>query len=60
MKWQAPGDMREKIHSFDLRIGGGYDMSLYYPPAAKDVKGKTNDNEEDLACVLPSLLRERK
>lgn len=46
LKWQAPGDMKAKIHSFDLRVGGGYDMSLYYPPTAQDVKGKTNDSED--------------
>ena len=29
--WLAPGEMIGKVHSFDLRVGGGYQMSLYYP-----------------------------
>lgn len=29
--WQAPGNMTGKIHEFDLRVGGGYTMSLFYP-----------------------------
>ena len=32
--------MKTKILSFDLRVGGGYDMSLYYPPDSKDFKGE--------------------
>jgi uncharacterized protein YndB with AHSA1/START domain len=44
--WQAPGDMTAKVHSFDLRVGGGYEMSLYYPPSAKGVHGKTKENED--------------
>ena len=29
--WFAPGDMTAKVHSFDGSVGGGYQMSLYYP-----------------------------
>ena len=29
--WLAPGDMTGEVHSFDDRVGGGYQMSLYYP-----------------------------
>jgi len=29
--WMAPGDMTGKIHHFDLREGGSYEMSLFYP-----------------------------
>ncbi|WP_394351999.1 SRPBCC domain-containing protein [Rhodocytophaga rosea] len=28
--WQAPGDMTAKVHNFDFRVGGGYQMSLFY------------------------------
>jgi len=31
--WLAPGDMTGKVHEFDARVGGGYRMSLFYPPA---------------------------
>jgi uncharacterized protein YndB with AHSA1/START domain len=60
LKWQAPGDMKTKIHSFDLRVGGGYDMSLFYPPSAKDVKGKTNDNEDRFSVRFVELVRGEK
>ncbi|CAN5731653.1 hypothetical protein BH10BAC3_BH10BAC3_05900 [soil metagenome] len=33
--WLAPGDMKGKIHWFDLREGGGYQMSLFYPASEK-------------------------
>lgn len=33
--WLAPGKMTGKVHSFDLRIGGGYQMSLFYPESEK-------------------------
>ena len=43
--WMAPGDMTGKIHAFDLREGGSYEMSLYYPDAEKQL-GKTRNNED--------------
>jgi len=45
-KWFAPGDMTGKIHSFDLRPGGGYEMSLFYPKSKKEARGKTNAQED--------------
>ncbi len=44
--WQAPGDMTAKVHSFDNRVGGGYQMSLYYPSTEKTSRGKTTDRED--------------
>ena len=48
--WMAPGDMTGKIHSFDLREGGSYEMSLYYPDSkqksTEKPQGKTGDNED--------------
>lgn len=44
--WLAPGDMTGKVHSFDLRVGGGYQMSLYYPESDTDARGKTADRED--------------
>ena len=60
LKWQAPSDMKTKIHSFDLRVGGGYDMSLYYPPGLKDVKGKTNDHEDRFNVQFAELVKGKK
>ena len=44
--WLVPGEMTGKIHSFDLSIGGGYEMSLFYPDSDKETKGKTQGKED--------------
>lgn len=44
--WLAPGEMTGKVNAFDLREGGGYQMSLFYPPSEKGSRGKTADNED--------------
>ena len=44
--WFAPGDMTAEVHQFDERVGGGYEMSLYYPASEKDARGKTGDKED--------------
>ena len=44
----APGDMTGEVHSFDYRVGGGYQMSLYYPSSEKTFRGKTSESERGL------------
>jgi uncharacterized protein YndB with AHSA1/START domain len=44
--WFAPGDMTAEVHYFDERVGGGYEMSLYYPASEKEAQGKTADKED--------------
>lgn len=44
--WQAQGDMTATIHGFDGRVGGGYEMSLYYPPSEEGASGKSGGNED--------------
>ncbi|MDQ2902466.1 MAG: SRPBCC family protein [Ktedonobacteraceae bacterium] len=44
--WLAPGDMTGEVHSFDDRVGGGYQMSLYYPSSEKTLRGKTKARED--------------
>lgn len=44
--WQAPGDMTAEVHSFDGRVGGGYEMSLFYPPSEEGAVGKSGANED--------------
>ena len=44
--WLAPGEMTGKIHKFDLRVGGGYRMSLFYPESEKESRGKTSEKED--------------
>jgi len=44
--WMAPGNMTGKVHHFDLREGGSYEMSLFYPETERDAKGKTATKED--------------
>ena len=44
--WLAPGDMTGVVHSFDFRVGGGYQMSLYYPSTESSIQGKTSERED--------------
>lgn len=44
--WLAPGDMTGEVHNFDYRVGGGYQMSLYYPPSEATARGKTSARED--------------
>ena len=44
--WLVPGDMTGKVHRFDGRVGGGYQMSLYYPSSEQTNRGKTEDRED--------------
>lgn len=45
-RWQAPGDMTGKVHEWDLRVGGGYRMSLFYPESEPEGRGKTTGRED--------------
>jgi uncharacterized protein YndB with AHSA1/START domain len=38
--------MTGKIHEFDARVGGGYRMSLFYPPNERNFRGKTSERED--------------
>lgn len=44
--WLVPGEMKGNVHHFDLKVGGGYEMSLFYPSTEKESQGKTGDNED--------------
>lgn len=44
--WQAPGEMTAKIHAFDAQVGGGYQMSLYYPASDQEAHGKSAERED--------------
>ena len=44
--WLAPGNMTGVVHSFDYRLGGGYEMSLYYPSSEITAQGKTSERED--------------
>jgi uncharacterized protein YndB with AHSA1/START domain len=54
--WMAPGKMTGKVHRFDLRVGGGYQMSLFYPPSEKEAQGKTAEKEDRFTARFVELV----
>jgi uncharacterized protein YndB with AHSA1/START domain len=58
--WFAPGDMTGEVHSFDDRVGGGYQMSLYYPSSEKTFRGKTSEREDRYTARFVELTPPRK
>ena len=54
--WQAPGDMTARIHNFDLRVGGGYEMSLFYPEEESFDGGKTEAKEDRFTARFVTLV----
>jgi uncharacterized protein YndB with AHSA1/START domain len=44
--WLPPSGMTGAIHEFDGRVGGGYRMSLFYPPDERTFRGKTSNSED--------------
>lgn len=53
--WLSPGDMTAELHAFDLRVGGGYQMSLYYPSSEHEAPGKTSDDEDRYTATYVEL-----
>jgi uncharacterized protein YndB with AHSA1/START domain len=53
--WQAPGDRTGKVHQFDLSVGGGYRMSLFYPESEPEGRGKTTEREDRYAARFLEL-----
>ena len=48
--WLPPAEMTGEIHEFDARVGGGYRMSLFYPPDERAFRGKTSDRRTWSTC----------
>jgi uncharacterized protein YndB with AHSA1/START domain len=44
--WLPPAEMTGEIHEFDARVGGGYRMSLFYPPDERTFRSKTSERED--------------
>jgi len=53
--WLAPGNMTAELHGFDGRVGGGYQMSLYYPSNDKTSRGKTSEREDRYSARFVEL-----
>jgi uncharacterized protein YndB with AHSA1/START domain len=58
--WRAPGDMTGVVHQFDLRVGGGYQMSLYYPASEPTSRGKTAAKEDRYTARFVDLTPPRR
>jgi uncharacterized protein YndB with AHSA1/START domain len=58
--WFAPGDMTGEVHSFDDRVGGGYQMSLYYPSSEETSRGKTSAREDRYTARFVELTPPRR
>jgi uncharacterized protein YndB with AHSA1/START domain len=58
--WLPPAEMTGEIHEFDARVGGGYRMSLFYPPNERAFRGKTSDGEDRVNVRFVELARPRK
>ena len=58
--WLPPGEMTGKIHEFDARVGGGYRMSLFYPPTERSSRGKTADREDMVSVRFVELAPPRR
>ena len=56
--WLAPGDMTGEVHRFDYRVGGGYQMSLYYPASETTFRGKTRDREDRYTAFSGEMIME--
>lgn len=51
--WLAPYGMTGKIHDFELKVGGGFEMSLYYKD--KEIQGKTSGNEDRFSALFTEI-----
>ena len=54
-EWLPPADMTGRIHAFEAGVGGGYEMSLYYPPEAQGVRGKFAAREDRVQVRFVAL-----
>ena|SRR5215467_4618921 len=53
--WLAPDQMTAKVHEFDGQVGGGYQMSLFYPLSEQVYRGKTSEREDRFTARFVEL-----
>ena len=58
--WLPPAAMTGKIHMFEARVGGGYRMSLFYPPNEHSLRGKTSEREDMVHVRFVELVPPRR
>lgn len=54
VEWLPPGGMTGRMHAFDARVGGGYEMSLFYPKDER-TRGKTAEGEDRVSVRFEAL-----
>jgi uncharacterized protein YndB with AHSA1/START domain len=60
VEWLPPGEMTGKVHAFDPSVGGGYEMSLYYPATDRAHRGKTTAHEDQVHVRFTELVPGKK
>lgn len=53
--WLPPAGMTGRLHQFDARVGGGYEMSLFYSADEQAWRGKTTDKEDRVRVRFDEL-----
>lgn len=53
--WLPPAEMTGVVHAFGGRVGGGYEMSLFYPPEDAAARGKTAEREDRVRVRFVAL-----
>jgi uncharacterized protein YndB with AHSA1/START domain len=56
--WLAPYGMTGKIHNFNFKTGGGYEMSLFYKDAENE--GKSGGNEDRFSTTYTEIIPQEK
>ena len=60
IQWLPPAGMTGQLHAFDGRVGGGYEMSLFYSAAEQADLGKTAGNEDRVRVRFVDLVPPRR
>lgn len=60
LAWLPPAGMTARLHAFDARPGGGYEMSLFYPPDESRFRGKTAEREDRVVVRFTELVPPRR
>ena len=53
--WLPPGEITGRIHAFDARVGGGYQMLLFYPASEQVHRRKTSEREDRVTARFVQL-----
>lgn len=54
-RWLAPEGMTGRVHRFEGRVGGGYEMSLFHDEGVEGVEGKTEGREDRFTARFVEL-----